>query len=91
MPAALTTANIPSEAKVGTAMNIAGTGFAATTQVTITISHNGISNANWKVTSDGSGNWSFPGAFTPMREGIYVISATDGSSTVTARQLVQQG
>jgi hypothetical protein len=91
MAALLTTANIPAEAKVGTPMSIAGTGFLVTHAITITISHNGIANATWTTTSDGSGNWAFPGSYVPQREGIYVISATDGTSTITARQLIQQG
>jgi hypothetical protein len=91
MAAALTTANIPSEAKVGTAMNIAGTGFAATHAIVVTILKAGAALATWNVTSDGSGNWSFPGSFTPQHEGLYTISATDGTSTVTASQKVQQG
>ncbi len=91
MAAALTTANIPSEAKVGTPFNIAGTGFAATHAYTVTLSFAGAVIGTWTGTTDGSGNFSFPGSYTPQAPGLYTISANDGTSTVTVSQKVQAG
>lgn len=85
MAAALAVTPSATRCNIRDSLGISGTGFAVTTLCTITISMvESAAEHTWTVTSDGSGNWSFPGSYKPVVPGLYTIVATDGTSTKTA-------
>lgn len=77
----------PASVNVGQAIVLSGTGFADSTAMTLTVRTPTESiDAEWKFTSSGGGAFTFAtyGVVVPQEAGMYTVTASDGTSTVTA-------
>jgi hypothetical protein len=74
---------VPATGRTNRAVSIAATGFVADGTLVVSVDEIGVSAS---FVLDASGNLvGTPFTFTPLKEGVYTVTVTDGTTTKTSR------